>query len=218
MSHPRVAAQPPEQLTKLITDPSQGTTLTARRECDATTALTRGVAEYLRGLAIDFPGGRRATLKEVIDTWADTEQEATYPSAVVRPGGEGVYDASVLTPNVEPSNKLADGRWAVEGASFELPMYIELVCTDPDDRSLIAAAIEDALNPVLTQVGFKLLLPHYHSQVAVFEPMGIQYLDSEEDAQTRKWIARFRLSGAVSLTRIVSVPEFNDIRLNVQVS
>jgi hypothetical protein len=66
--------------------------------------------------------------------------------------------------------------------------------------------LEDALNPVDWMYGFKLQLPHYFNQIAVFEPMKTQMLDSEDNSRKRWRPGSVFLTARASVVRTRSLP------------
>lgn len=199
--------------TQLIQDPEAKFKLTAVKETDCPTALIRGVTEYMTELQLDFPGGRRQTLNDVIETWAAPEQDADYPAMVVRLWGKGNYEGKSLTPTIDPGQQLEDGRYAVETAEFTSNLVAELHCTDDKDRNTIGSAIEDALQPLVHMAGFKLLLPHYHSQVAHFELLDVEYIDTEEETRRRLRISRYTLKGHVAQIRLATIAQLQLVKI-----
>ena len=70
-------------MTALVSDPDTREAITARRETDARTALTRGLADYLRDLSITWEAGREVTLLRVLEAWAQPEELSKFPSAAI---------------------------------------------------------------------------------------------------------------------------------------
>jgi hypothetical protein len=218
----------PEELpgTSLLVPPSPGGTtlvtlanakpprLTAHRECDAVTALKRGLKEYLEQVYLDVEGVRLRFM-QVHDVWADTDQVAQYPSAVVMAADEATYDYSSFTPVLDPARltlvingaEPADTKsYLVKYAEVEVKLALEIHCSSPSERVQVQMMLEDALNPVDWMYGFKLDVPHYFNQRVVYEPMTTQMLDSEGDARRRWRPGTVFLSGQVSLFRVRSLP------------
>lgn len=192
----------------LVTSPSGTITLTSNRETDCRTALTRGVADYLRSMSIDMPRGRQLAFKKVLNTWAEPESPAEYPSAIVYSTGQGTYDASRFTPGVSNRCKLPepDGRYFVELADFVLDLTVELWTTDPNERVGLVKMVEDAFNPVDFMYGFRMDLPHYYGARASYEMKALSYVESEDDSARRYRRAMFTLGGRVPLIKLVEFP------------
>lgn len=203
----------PPGLTTLIKFPYEPKeALTANRECDAVTAVKRGLREYLEQAYLDVYGVRFAFAR-VLDVWAEPEGGTIdYPSAVVMTSGEASFDAAGFTPHLnivpvinedEPAGKKT---YLIKYAEAVVPLVIELHTTSPEERINAAMLLEDVLNPVDWMYGFKLRLPHYFNQVAVFEPATAQMLDSEGDARRRFRPGSVILQAQVSLVRPRALP------------
>jgi len=191
----------------LVSQDGTPNVMTDNHESDCRTALTRGVADYLRTLEIQMPGGRRLVFVEVLHTWAEPEMPAKYPSAIVYAPSPGVYDASRFTPGISNRGRLADGRYVLEIADFLLDMSVELWSTDPAERVGLVKMLEDAFNPVDWMYGFCLDLPHYYGARAVYEMKSLTYMESEDEAARRYRRAAFTLGGRVPLIRVVDFPQ-----------
>lgn len=191
---------------RLVTDPSPGV-LTAYREGDARTALTRGLAEYLESIVVNAMGGRQLRFKQVLRSWAEPEQESKYPSAIVYSQVPGTYDASRFTPGVAAKNRIAlpDGRYVVALAEYVQNLTVEIWCTDPSERSELVTAVELAMNPLDFMYGLLLELPYYYNQRAVYEMLDMRYLDSEEDAMRRYRKAAFSVTAQIPLIRLATI-------------
>jgi hypothetical protein len=180
----------------------------ATRECDARTAITRGLAEYLEGLTVDSVGGRRNMLRKVYQTWAEPEDEAVFPSAVVLMSGSASYDASRFTPGVATSEQLPppDSRYVSAVAEMTGEITVELWCNDPTARAELTAALEEALIPYDEMYGLMLDLPHYYGVRAVYELKSVQYPDNETTAMQRYRKALLTLSAQMPVVRLRSFP------------
>jgi hypothetical protein len=194
---------------RLITSPGQPVAYTADRETDARTALARGLAEYLAMLVFDAPAGRELRFDKVLDTWAEPEDGAKYPRAVVQGVGIGVYDASSLTPG-QPTkrNKLPapDGRYLISACSFVQDLSVEVWTNDPPARRTIVGGLESAFNPVDFMFGFLLELPFYFNERATYSLKDMAYQDSEQDAMRRYRKAVFTITGEVPVVNLFSYP------------
>jgi len=181
---------------------------TANRECDARTAITRGLAEYLSGMTIDSVGGRRNALRKVFQTWPDAEDEAVYPSAVVLMRGVAAYDSSRFVPGINDREKLPapDGRYVSTVAEMVGDLTVELWCNDSSERADLVAAFEEELVPYDDMYGLMLDLPHYYGNRAVYELKDVQYIDDEQTAMQRYRKALFTLTAQMPVVRLRSYP------------
>ena len=198
------------QGTRLIVDAGDRQVYALNRETDARTALTRGLAEYLAQLSVDFQG-RPLAFANVFSSWAQPETQAIYPSAVVYSVEEGAYDASKLTMDVNPRNRLPppnDNAYVVSPAEFTLDVTIEIWATDPLERAAIVAMVEDAFSPsTWIGAGIRLELPHYCNERAEFEMISSRYEDTDEDSVRRYRKAFFKARGRVPVVRVQSFPK-----------
>ena len=213
-----------DQLEALTPQPRKGTRLVDRadarqvfvdyRETDTRTALTRGLAEYLETLSIDWPGGRQSRFVRVFQAWAEPESIIEYPSAVVFATDRGEYQDSVLTPTLIqiPNTSI----YVREVAEVKLSMTIEVWATDPRESMALSAMLEDALDPHQFMTGLRLELPHYYNQRATYEKLGMSYEDAPETAQRRWRKAVFTVDGHITQLRRVGVLPRMDLRLDVQ--
>jgi hypothetical protein len=198
------------QRAHLVASPDAGLTLTGSRSVDARTALSRGLAEYLLdAIEIDAEGGRRIRFKHVYQSWAEPEDTAIYPSAVVYASTTGLYDASRFTPGVLPQERLAapDNRYAVALADFSQDLTLEIWASDPHERMELVNACEQALNPSLIMYGMVLELPYYYNERAVYAMSNMAYQDNETDAIRRHRKASFTISAQVPIIKLVSLPD-----------
>lgn len=213
-----------DQLAALTPAPQRGSRLVDRadyrqvfidhRETDTRTALTRGLAEYLETLVIDWAGGRQSRFVKVFQAWAEPESVIEYPSAVVYATDRGDYQDSVLSPTtiLIPGTR----TYLREVAEVKLSLTIEVWATDPRERMALTAMLEDALDPHEYMTGLRLELPHYYNQRATYEKMAMSYEDAPESAQRRWRKAIFTVDGNITQLRRVGVLPTMDIRLDVQ--
>lgn len=206
-----VPVKPPARpLSMLVTDPEYSLDLTAYRETDVHTAMARGLAEYLSQQSIEI-GGRKLSLT-TYTTWAEPENQASYPSAAIG-GGPGSYDRN-LTPFIVKT--IADEQRLVSVTEFSQELTIDLWATDPRERLYLVAMIEEALNPVEWMYGFRLILPFYHNATAVYELLSSEYLDSSEDAMAKYRRAAFSVRGTITAFRLLNFPDARPtLRLDV---
>lgn len=187
----RQAGLPPQQFTN-------------RREVDAHTALTRGLADYLSTLAIEgsMTGGKTLTLKAVSEDWEEQELGAVYPSASVRGEGEGVYEEAELGPG-SPGEPIPDGRYLVKYSELRHNLQVDLYVTEKAHRRACVAMVEDGLYANLRTGQLVLELPYYWGERAVYELLGVQYVDAEQPAKERLWRAVLRVAGTIPVVSAV---------------
>lgn len=208
-----VLTPPPPGGTTLVTSAAaEPTKLTARRDCDAVTALKRGLAEYLAQVYLDVDGAR-VRFVQTFHSWAEPESIAKYPSAAVLSDGEAELDYHGMTPTLDPKRLVADlntpsghKSYLVKYAEVTVNLAVEIHCTSPEERSQVSMLLEDALNPVDWMYGFKLDLPHYFNQRVVYAPMTTMFQDAEDSARRRFRPGTVMLSGQISLLRVRSLP------------
>lgn len=183
----------------------------ANRETDARRALTRGLAEYISALVAEQQDGREIRFLQVFDDWAEPEEMALYPSACVYTPTPGVYEARSLTQVPTKTQQIPppDGRYVMVPSDLSINLRLEVWCTDIEERTTIAAALEDLFNPFVGAYGFVLELPHYHNIRASYEPLGPAYPDSGASAIVRERQVVFALSGQVPVVRLASFPDAN---------
>jgi hypothetical protein len=197
--------------TRLIPLPGDEQSVTSRRETDVRTAMTRGVAEYLRQLSIDWVGGRRSYFKQVLETWSEPENDSKYPSACVYAEGDGIYDTSNLTPQ---TYDIGDGLQLRKASELKLRISVEFTATDPVERMALMAMLEDAFDPCDWRSGFILELPHYHNVRATFEKLDNKYEDGPVVAQRRIRVGRVILDGMCPQMRFVGIVPKPDFRID----
>lgn len=201
----------------LITRPSQQQVLTGNRETDARTALKRGLKNYLESLSFTAFGGREVSFNKVFDVWADHEEKAVFPSAIVHSVGEGTYDAAGLTPSIDSKCVTNDGAFLVKWAEYALNLRLEIWANDPEERIALMMMLEDALNPVDWMAGAKIELPHYHNQFAIYELKSSLFPDSETNVLSRTRLAYLTVTGQVSVVRCTSLPLLSEVQTTTTV-
>lgn len=197
----QVALPGTSELVGYPDDPEQ---LTTYHECDAHTALVRGLAEYLGARKIDV-GGRTVTFKAAYYDTAQPEDRSKYPAVNVYGIARGEYEAVQTTPRIERSALVKDKHF-VSPAEFVQTLGIQLFCTSSSERTQLAALIEDALFPVPWMAGFRLRLPFYFGAFAVYEPASLEYLDSADAAIRRDRQSAFQLVGRLSVLQLRAIP------------
>jgi len=188
-------------LSSLMRDANQPLGLTATRECDAHTAMARGLAEYLGQQTIEF-GGRKLQLM-TYTTWAEPEDTVRYPAAAIG-ATTGRYDRS-FTPDIQTTID-RDIR-LLAYSEFTQDLNVEVWATDPRERSYLCAMVEESLNPVDWMYGMRLLLPFYHNTVATYEMLSSQYIDSAEDAMAKYRRAQFTVRANMTTYRLLRFPD-----------
>lgn len=196
----------------LVADPGARPVLTDNRETDTRTALLRGLAEYIEIVSADRGLGLKVT-----QGWADPEEQASYPNAQVTTYGKGSYDAKSLTPQTRlPEDRRIEpgptGTYISDAAEFTQTLQVIVYATDQNQRVNLIAELEQAFSPVLHMYGFKLALPHYHGQFAVYEMLDVEYQDDDTAALTRIRKAVFTLTGQLALSRMVRLPQVREVR------
>lgn len=194
---------PEHVTTRLIVSPRDKRVPTRQRSTDATTALTRGLAEYIASLQpVDFEG-RYIPIAKVFDSWAEPEDEADYPSiACYTNGNPGQYEAQSMSPLVNP-NRYPDGSYEVSSRTLSVDVKVELWATDPEQRQAIIQALEDAFEPVDWMGGFRLELPHYYGQRATFDGAEVTYMGDTLEANQRFVNAVITMHASVPVTRVL---------------
>lgn len=195
--------------TQLITSPDTKPNFTANRTSDARTALTRGLAEYLMTLELPANGGRNFYFRKVYEVWAEPEDPADYPSAAVLILEESQYDASRLVPSGGSSVRLPapDNRYLLVSSELTAKLVVEIVATDPVERQALVSMVEDGFAPVDWMYGVRLALPHYFGQHATYEPLSVQYFDSDEEGMRRFRRAQITVAATVPVTRLSAYPD-----------
>lgn len=191
--------------TELIRSGDDPLVFTDVRETDARTAITRGLKEYLQTLKITY-NGRESRFKKVLESWADPEDNAEWPSAIAYAPDTGTYDGDSFSTQVV-SIADANGGKVVLRLLCELvqTVTVEVISTDPVERMALAAMLEDAFSPVDFMAGFRLRLPHYFGAFATYLPKSISYQDSSDDAQHRTRRVIVSLEATVAVIRFVGL-------------
>lgn len=214
-----VVELPAHKLTRLVRKPNDKRQPTPEQSTDATTALTRGLAEYVRSMPPKSgPDGRDVYFQACYDAWAQPENLAAYPAFIAFTNdNDGRYTtAGGFSPRVA-EHRYDDGSYEVTGATLEVEMKGEIWCNDPEERKLLCWALEEAFEPVDWMYGFRLELPHYFNQRATFEPVRIAYFGGAAEAIAGFFPARVILNASVPKTRLLGLPEYQrtEVRLTV---
>ena len=192
-------------MTSLVLQSNDVEVLTAHAEMDATSALCRGLADYMRDTRTVAYGGRDLRWDHVAELWAPPETIGTKPAAAIYPGAPSSYDASKLSPAVVGVTK--DGFSLFVSCELVLdPLNVEVWSTDPEERGALCKMLEDAFSPVEWMYGFRLRLPHYHGAFADFAAKSVYYRDSEEEAMRGHRVAVIPITASVAVMRAQRLP------------
>lgn len=162
------------------------------RETDCRTALSRGVADYVRDMAVQVRG-RLLQLKHVEHAWAPPETMAEFPGCCVYATEPGSYDASQFSPDVVN----IEGACLKLTSEFSQMVAVEVWTNTPDERVAIVGGLEDLFEPVDWMTGFRLELGHYFNARATFEKLSMTYLDDPDNTTRRLRKALVVLLGKV---------------------
>ncbi len=204
----RGAPPTPAQETVLITDRSRVQELTDRVETDAHTALTRGLAEYMRQLEAIADGGKDVRFKIVTPDFPDAEGGEDYPSAAVWSPSTGLYDATGFAPG-KPCIIKDDGGTLIglqKSSELMLDLFVDVVCSDKEERTAVMLMLENGFNPVSFMYGFRLVLPHYFGVHATYELTGNQYRDDDASSIQNRRRVRLTVRANTPVISIVSGP------------
>lgn len=175
-------------MTRLITQPVQQV-FNRRQDGCARAALATGLAEYLKGVTLVAPGGREMRFAEVLDHYAEPNEEAAFPSAAVYASASaGKYDSSRLTPSQPNTRVQVPGTdlYAVTSCEYVHSLLLEVWASDDEGRNQLLAALEDVLNPSEGRYGFVLELDHYFNQRASYAAIDVLFPDDDVSA-ARRW-------------------------------
>lgn len=201
--------KPVETRSQLIVEADQLQCFTSNRTTDAHTALTRGLADYLRSLEFDLTGtsSQLAKLKEVYEDFADPEDKgAKFPSAAVYTQEPGTYEDDDFTSS---PHELEDGYVIQICQEFTQIVCVDILTDQKPQRSTLVMLLEDAFEPVDWMSGFRLKLPHYFGVHATFLKVALDYMDSEANAQKHWRMAQFQLEARVTQIKFLGqVPRF----------
>lgn len=185
--------------------------VSARRETDVRTAITRGLQEYLKQLRIDWPGGRQHAFHAVTNTHPDSVVLAAWPSVNIWSEVLGEYEAANLTPRTE---KVGGDLVIRKVSEFAVNLNVDVYASDLEERVGLAAMLEDAFDPHDWSYGFTLELPYYFNARATFAKTHLGYHDSEENASQNIWMATFILNATCPQYRFVGPAKTIDVRVD----
>ena len=190
---------PSNQWARVILDANELRKPTQQYSTDATTALTRGLAQYVAQLEL---AGVPA-FKACYDAWAESEDEAAWPAFVAYTNeNDGSYEEATLAASVSPV-RYPNGQYEVSSSALAVDVKCEIRATNNEQRQVLAGLLEQAFAPVEWMDGFRLELPHYYGQRATYMPSRITYLGGATEAQARYVLARMTVRAAVPVTRLL---------------
>jgi hypothetical protein len=186
----------------LITDPEEREVVTSFSECGARDALARGLLDYVKSLfPVSGPAGKELRLNFASEWWARPDDDALYPSAVVRADDRGTLDDPSTTPRVKPV-RTREGEWVMESAEYVTTLRLEIRTSDPEARTGFAALLEGALaHPNDWMYGLRIMLPFYFGRHAEYEPVQDSYEDDADAASTLHRVHVWLFTARVPLTR-----------------
>lgn len=191
MTHVLTSTRPTARLVTRADEPEH---LQPVQLVDTKTALSRALAEYIAKLQVTQPEGRTAAFIKVFDVWAEPEDVASFPSAVIFPVSDLTYeetDMATRTFEIVPGVKAR--RWASAKTTFNLIVWTN----DPEERLMLCWMLENALNPVDGHAGFILEVPYYFNARARYLVTGLTYEDDSESAQQRWRKASFAIEAEI---------------------
>ncbi len=163
--------------------------LTPYRRMGARRAMSVGLAEYLEDVKEEIDG-KLVRLATVTPDWARPEQIGKYPGACIYSENDAPFDSNSFNSYVTRENEIPSATqgqqslYLAQTAELEQRLFLHVVCTNPGDRGLVEEMLTNALLPTDEFYGLCLLLPHYHSVLAVYELQTVRYIDNPEDAKT----------------------------------
>lgn len=190
--------------SKLVLDRNYQTVWTNRREMDVETALATGLQQYILSLCFDAGLGRFIRFLDAFEEWPDTEEKATYPTALVRSTGNLQYDSSSFTPT--GGEKLNSTQWLFFPSEASTTFELEVWSVDREQRKGLTMMLEDAFNPDPDQYGFSLTLPFYHGALGRYSLQSKRKMDNEGDVQRRYRKMSFSLDVRAPLVRLFTLP------------
>lgn len=173
-------------ITTLVTKSNFTPEYTANVECDVRTAVTRAVAEYLATVSMPMKGAE-VRFKTTHHTWAENEEVAVHPAAIVTSNDPADYDDQSMTPQLIALGEDDNGNLLHlnNPCEFVQNIVVEAVVQSTAARRNISMLLERAFNPVEWMYGLRLVMPHYHGAVVELAALSSAYMDNEEDAKRR---------------------------------
>ncbi len=212
------ALLPPSEVgTRVVTDPHDNPPLRPWAETDEHTALTRGLSEYL-SLAVNRvgPGGKIYRFQATYDRWAEPNENAVYPYAVVFGDDDGKFDPSAgLSPEIaaEFQSDAGNTRQALYRTSeYEQMLNVQVTATDPIERSFLTLLTREAMTPASAtgvgafMYGLRLWLPHYYGALATYEPIGYGFVENSEVQMRRDRTTVLKVKAKVGSYTLTTQP------------
>lgn len=193
-----------DETTKLVVRPDTRPEYTRRRACCARDALTRGLADYLRELVLDdedSAGRDHVRLQVVRDIPSDPNEQSDYPGACVYIPSAASYADEDGSLSGSVLHEFEDGMALWTMTEQTAGITIELWTTNPVERSLFTAAIEDALCPTDWMIGCRLALPHYFGAHAEYRLTNVSWTDDAGNVERDYRRAVFEVDARVPLIR-----------------
>ena len=184
--------------TRLITEPGTRPSYHARAECDAATALRRGLAEYIASRSAPADGGRNTAIARVYWDMPEAEEKLQMPAAHVDFSGDGVFDPAGFAPNELAAAPIdAVARTSLLCVS-EIVVRLRLVfwCEDPRQRQAVMRWAEGVLFPCRWSSGFRLALGHYYGAVAEYGVQSVMPETDEAEARERMFLVVYELQAS----------------------
>lgn len=209
--------------------------LTNRCDTDCRSAITRGLAEYLKQLELPAGPQGRGPLRfeSVVYNWEELKAPPSYPGVVVMAPEDGDYShqnqgQTLITSDdeveitVPPAGEEPAARmhrlYASRPASYDTSITVTVWATDREERMWLCKMLEDwMVAPVLWMNGFRLTLPHYHGERATYLFEKSAYQEEAADAQRGIWKVIYRGNASVNQIRLFSelhmIPRILDTQL-----
>jgi hypothetical protein len=188
--------------------------------------MRKGLADFLKQLRTEAPGGRQVKFETVREDFGEVETLTGDIAAGIYTEGALEYDAANMGGEGEEEIEATiypDGSAVPSGqrffarqiTRFHGSVTIQVQATDPDMRGQILAMLEDDMNPG-NEPGFRLVLPHYHNQTCMYLPTSLRYEDGEAHSRSRRFKAyvmlNFELTQlAIRSSPIALIPQFTNI-------
>jgi hypothetical protein len=220
----------------LAIDEPQGK-LTNRCETDCRTALTRGLAEYLKQLELTAgPQGRGPIrFESVVYNWEELREPPKYPGVVVQAPEDGDHSHQnsgqtfissddeveiTVPPAGEAPARRMEKLYAGRPSSYDTSITVTAWATDREERMWLCKLLEDwMVSPVMWMNGFRLNLPHYHGERATYLFEKSAYQEQSSDAQRGIWKVVYRGTASVNQIRLYTalplIPRILDTQVAV---
>lgn len=191
-----LATRPAEITARLIQTSDDVQNLTMFCETDISTALARGLRDYVSTLNIHWPGGRHFEFKfnSVLIAYATYEVPAKFPSASIFGETEGEFEDTQMSPITVQVNDPKDGRFVRVVSQFTKTLELTIWANDKDERSALCSMVENAFDPVDFMSGFRIELPFYYNARAEYLCERQEFIEEEPDAQRRLIKAKYYIT------------------------